>query len=90
MVRFSVPGTGGESMSMPRLVREVRLSESIDFLLDFSSGAIWRNLSKDPSILFVKLRGPAAAWSSAARPRIALKTDDPAPILNRAPPPESL
>ena len=49
--------------SMPRLVREVRLSESMDLLTGFSRLLRWRNLSKDPSILFVELRGPAAAWS---------------------------
>ena len=47
----------------PRLVREPRLSESMDFTTDDSSGAIWRNLSEDPSILTDELRGPAAAWT---------------------------
>jgi hypothetical protein len=50
-------------ISMPPLVREVRLSESMDLLTGFSRLLRWRNLSKDPSILFVELRGPAAAWS---------------------------
>ena len=36
----------------------------MDLLLDFSSGAIWGNLSKDQSILTHKLRGPAPAWPS--------------------------
>ena len=51
----------------PRLVREVQQTESMDLLTGFSSGAIWRNLSKDPSILTDELRGPAAAWISMVR-----------------------
>ena len=47
----------------PRLVREVQQTESMDLLTGFSSGAIWRNLSKDPSIPTDELYGPAAAFA---------------------------
>ena len=54
-------------VSMPPLVREVRLSESMDLLTGFSRLLRWRYLSKDPSILTNKLRGPAPAWPSMDR-----------------------